>query len=84
MKKKIITLLLALALMVCVGCEATTLATRDVPSRFTKEHATGIGSRYAYIITDTETGVQYLFVGEIHGYAGVGGLCKLEGGEGDG
>lgn len=84
MKKKIIALLLALALMLCVGCNTTTQAARVEPNRFTTEHATGIGARYAYIITDTETGVQYLFVGEIHGYAGVGGLCKLEGGEGDG
>jgi hypothetical protein len=70
-------LLLALILVLtCTGCtEASAKETEPAP-RFTVENA-GNGCK---IITDTETGVQYLyFFCSYNGYKGGSGLCKLEG-----
>ena len=66
-------LLAAILVLACTGCLAE--AEAATPSRFQIEEA-GYGELlYAYIITDTETGVQYMFV---DGHS-CGGLTKLEG-----
>lgn len=70
-------LLLALILVLtCTGCIEASAATEN---RFTKEYHYVSSRHSAYIITDTETGVQYLAY-EIESPYGKGvGLCKLEG-----
>lgn len=71
-------LLLALILvLICTGCQTKAEAAETEPApRFTVESA-GNNCR---LITDTETGTQYLFYyyGDLNNRAG-GGLCKLEG-----
>lgn len=69
-------LLLALILVLtCTGCRAEAAETKPAP-RFSVEDA-GNGCE---IITDTETGVQYLYYfRSYNGYKGGSGLCKLEG-----
>lgn len=74
-----LTALLLLALILvftCTGCtDAEAAETKPAP-RFTVENA----SNGCEIITDTETGVQYLyFYRSYNGYKGGSGLCKLEG-----
>ncbi len=68
-------LLLALILVLtCTGCAAKAQAAE--PDRFTVENA---GNGCA-IITDTETGVQYLyFYHSYNSYKGGSGMTKLEG-----
>lgn len=70
-------LIMALILVfTCTGCtdaEAAEMETEPAP-RFTQEIHQISAGEYAHIITDTETGVKYLFV---DGYK-AGGLCKLE------
>lgn len=69
-------LLLALILVLtCTGC-AVEAAAAEKTSRFTSEKFYGHYVDYL-IITDNETGVQYLF---IDGYNS-GGLCVLQPGE---
>jgi hypothetical protein len=67
-------LLLALVLVfVCTGCTSRAEAAETKPApRFTVEYLPN-GLR---LITDTETGVQYLAYSEYH--TGIG-MCKLEG-----
>ena len=73
-------LLLAVILVfTCTGCgnsaEAAGSETTEDSPRFTFEHPdTNVGYAAAYIITDTETGVQYLMVRHHQGT----GLTKLE------
>lgn len=73
-------LLMALILVfTCTGCtdaEAAEMETEPAP-RFTyeREDADRSDIDAVFIITDTHTGVQYLY---IDGYR-AGGLCKLEG-----
>lgn len=70
-------LLLALVLVfVCTGCAEASAATE---SRFTQEYHYLNGYHSAYIITDTETGVQYLAYEVTSNYGRGIGLCKLEG-----
>ena len=68
----LVALLLAALILVltCTGCKA---AEKGTPHRFTYEAAGPSPAMHEsiYIITDTETGVQYLLCG--------GGLTKLEG-----
>lgn len=61
-------LLVTLLVTLCTGCGATE-AEAEEPDRLTAEKV-GVagGSLYAYVITDEETGVQYLYVGT--GYSG--------------
>ena len=76
--------LLALILVLaCTGCHVQENATALEPQaetetetwpRFTREYAGG----YCIILTDTQTGVQYLYYGNGTG----GGLCVLEPGDG--
>ena len=72
--------LLLLALIVswiCSGCHAEVAAATEPTEptyRFAVDNAPTSGTYAAYIITDTETGVQYLFFR--NGYCG--GICKLE------
>ena len=54
-------LLITLLVAVCTGC-GTTHAEAEVPNRFTFEDAGHGGELRAYVITDNETGVRYLFV----------------------
>lgn len=71
-------LLLALILvLICTGCKTKAEAAETKPApRFTVESA-GNGCK---IITDTETGAQYLYYFySYNGYKGGSGLCKLEG-----
>lgn len=73
----LVALLLAAIILVLTttGCTETAAAETEPAPRFTSEYA---GNRCT-IITDTETGVQYLFYyyPDMTGRAG-GGLCKLE------
>ena len=68
-------LLLAVILaLACAGCTTNTKAA--APSRFTAEYVGSADSATKiYIITDTETGVQYLLADLPNGI----GLTKLEG-----
>lgn len=73
MKRKI----LAIALLALVILTVSTACSSDVeaePSRFTYEKAEGVPGGLGYIVTDTVTGVQYLYID--HGYDG--GMVKLE------
>lgn len=72
MKKAVIAAALALPLLLA-GCGSAE-ASDGVSDRF--EH-TGSGIQSIRVITDTETGVQYLFVADCFGYAGQGGLTVL-------
>jgi hypothetical protein len=70
-------LLLALILVLtCTGCTEASAATEP---RFTKEYHHISGHDYAYVITDNETGVQYLAYAIESNYGRGVGLCKLEG-----
>ncbi|MBQ9004085.1 MAG: hypothetical protein IJ087_19755 [Eggerthellaceae bacterium] len=77
MKRAIIATALVLVFALC-GCGMTTrdesVDVREVAARF----KTATSTMNAYIITDTETGVQYLFIS--HGYDG--GLTPLLDAEG--
>lgn len=67
-------LLIAILVLTCTGC--VTEAKAATTSRFTAEHAghlQGVGNMY--IITDTETGAQYLLADVPNG----AGMTKLEG-----
>lgn len=67
-------LLAAILVLTCTGC--TTEAAAATETRFTAEHAgyhRDVGN--LYIITDTETGAQYLLADVPNG----AGLTKLEG-----
>lgn len=69
-------LLATILVMACTGCSAATAEAETVP-RFTCEQAGRAKGMDLYIITDTETGVQYLLAEKYgHGY-GIG-LTKLE------
>lgn len=72
MKKTIIAAALALPLLLA-GCSSAE-ASNGVSDRF--EH-TGSGIQSIRVITDTKTGVQYLFVADSWSYAGQGGLTVL-------
>ena len=73
--------LLAIILtLTCTGChvqedanELEPVAETEAPPRFTYEHA----RKGCIIITDHQTGVQYLYYGSGYG----GGLCVLQPGE---
>ena len=63
--KKIIILLFALVLVLClVGCEVTAFSDAKL-----KEDCEDV-----YIWTDKETGVQYIIFDKKKGYAGMGGI----------
>ncbi len=74
-------LLAIILVLICAGCETDTGAAAgdENPARFTVKNVEPDGSGTCYIITDTETGVQYLFfaIGD-----GRGGLTVLQPGEG--
>lgn len=66
--------LTTIIVLLCSGCGIT--AEAEAPSRFTSEYAGSVdGSGILYIITDTETGAQYLLADVAYG----GALTKLEG-----
>ena len=65
-------LLAMIVIFTCVGCRSQEYATETAP-RFTKERE----SDCCTIITDTQTGVQYLYYHAGYG----GGLCVLQPGE---
>ena len=70
-------LLLAFVLtFVLDGCAVHTEAATE--SRFTKEYHHISGHDYAYVITDNETGVQYLAYAIESNYGRGVGLTKLE------
>ena len=75
-----LVLLFVILLFSCAGCEtdATAATEEKTAARFTAEHIETDGPGVCYIITDTETGVQYLFfsIGD-----GRGGLTVLQTGE---
>lgn len=72
----LVALLLAAVILVLTCTACTTQASAATENRFTytREYMTGWDDLCAIVITDTETGQQYLFV---DGY-NCGGLCKLE------
>lgn len=73
----LIALILTLVLVVCIctGCVETTEAEETKGPRFTVEIASDDSSQAKIlIITDTETGVQYIFFS----YGQSGGLSVLE------
>lgn len=59
-------LLVTLLVTVCTGC-GVKLAETEEPDRFTFEESSRQLGLYAYIITDTETGAQYLLVDTAYG-----------------
>lgn len=66
-------LLLALILVfTCTGCAIDASATTEKRFTYTQENMGG--NVYAWVITDTETGQQYLYITAGQG----GGLTKLE------
>lgn len=67
--------LLIMALIIVLNLTGCTEASAETPARFTVEYA----GNSCEIITDNETGVQYLFYsyGTTHNNR-AGGLCKLE------
>ena len=67
-------LLVTLLVAICTGCGVTE-AEAEEPDRFTVTEAEKIGKiSFALIITDKETGVQYLYVKNGYG----GGLTVLQ------
>ena len=78
--KRIVAWLLALIVIISItGC-ADLLDAPTEPeelSRFTVEeiYRPGSSAQGLYILTDEETGVQYLIYNSVHGT----GMCKLEG-----
>ena len=71
--------LVALAMLICSGCAAEAAEAKKAPDRFTYEHAgKAPGGDNFYIVTDTETGVQYLLADVYNG----AGLTVLQPGEG--
>lgn len=68
-----LVLLVVLVVCTCTGCTDVTEA--EEPPRFKVERMTNDTHRFnTYIITDTETGVQYLYIGGDR----QGGITKLE------
>lgn len=81
----LVALLLLTAILLLVGCTEPAAATgsaaeeAETTARFTSEYIEGdsinmIGSPDTYIITDNETGVQYLWIKSGYG----GGLTVLQ------
>lgn len=66
-------LLFTLLVTVCTGCGATE-AEAEEPDRFTVENVVDTITVSAYVLTDKETGVQYLYVDGGDG----GGLIVLQ------
>lgn len=59
-------LLVTLLVFICTGCGVLP-AEAEEPARFTAEKVDCAGGGlYAYVITDEETGVQYLYIGSSH------------------
>lgn len=81
MRKTVIAAALALSLVLS-GCGSAE-ATGEAPERSGGASArfdgavVGIGLTYARVITDNETGVQYLFVTDWYDDSGFGGLTVL-------
>lgn len=68
-------LLATILVLVCTGCAADTEEKEDASGRFTVEFSRNFNvSDQLYIITDTETGVQYLLADVYSGAC----LIKLE------
>lgn len=70
-------LLAVLLVLICTGCSATTTAeTAETTGRFTVEQMIGdsIDGPGVYLITDTETGAQYVYIRD--GYTG--GVAVLQ------
>ena len=78
----LLAIILVLVCAVSAGCAAETEAdeTEKTPDRFTIEVATNNGEAHHHtvIITDTETGAQYLYFKSMNS----GGLTLLQPGEG--
>jgi outer membrane biogenesis lipoprotein LolB len=75
----LVALLLLAVLLLLVGCSAPAAAAPEEPEtspRFTVERHLSYGSHidFFYIITDTETGVQYLWARDYY----AGGLTVLQ------
>lgn len=57
-----LVILATILVLTCTGCTNTWTPEPDVPGpRFTVENVTNNGNGVTKIITDTETGVQYLY-----------------------
>lgn len=71
----LVTLIMLLVLIVCTSEACTDTAEATESPRFTAEY-TGEGARgmHIYVITDNETGAQYLFIKDGYG----GGLTVLD------
>ncbi len=76
-----LVILATILVLACAGCSAETAAaeTEKTPDRFTIEVATNNGEAHHHtiIITDTETGVQYLYFKSMNS----GGMTVLLQGE---
>ena len=74
-----LVLLATILVLACTGCEINTAPPADEnPARFVTENVKTDGRGACYIITDTETGVQYLY---FHSGSSAGGLTVLQSGE---
>lgn len=67
-------LLVTLLVTVCTGCGTTQAEAEEEPGRFTVENVFDTLTVSAYVLTDKETGVQYLYVDGGDG----GGLIVLQ------
>lgn len=71
----VLSILTIIVSFICNGCAVeTTAATNKTMERFTREYA----GNDCFIITDNETGVQYLAYVEMSNYGRGVGLTKLE------
>lgn len=74
----LVALLLLAVLLLCAGCSGVAAAEEpETPKRFTVEsyeYLDELGVDYINVITDTETGVQYIFVDSCYSR----GLTKLQ------
>lgn len=53
-------LLATILVWICAGCTEAAAETTEAPARFTSEYMGYFNPTHLYIITDTETGMQYL------------------------
>jgi hypothetical protein len=69
-------LLVTILVWICAGCGSEIAPAEETPSRFTSERMTADANVRIYIVTDTETGRQYILA-EMMGTSGGIGMTPL-------